>query len=269
LSRMACPLCGARDARPFLKRPEMTVLRCPCGMAFAAEDTPPEPYAAPYFERWVKPGIGLVRMKQRTYRAVLSRIAAPGVRTLLDVGCALGWSLDVAREDGYEPSGVELSEHAAAEAGRRHPVKRSTTEYPDGAFDAVTLLDVIEHVRDPVGLLAEIRRLLRPGGRMALTTPDLSSLSARLLGAAWPMVIPEHVAYFDRATIRTALRRAGLRVLRIGPARKSLRADYVAATLASRGDAIGRWGSRIAALFGGLEMGITSGDLCASAVRGA
>ncbi len=264
---MPCPLCGAGGARPLLRRPQMLVLRCSCGMAFAAEDTPPEPYAAAYFEKWGGGGDALAGMKKRTYRAILSKVAGPGVRRVVDIGCALGWSLDAAREAGFEPSGVELSEHAAAEAGRRHPVKRSTAEFASESFDALTLVDVVEHVWDPVSLLREARRLLRPGGRLVLTTPDLSSLSFRVLGARWPYVIPEHVVYFDRATIRRALRQAGLEVGSVGPVKKSLRADYVASILASRGDALGLWGSRIAGLFGGLEIGLGSGDLCAVAWR--
>lgn len=265
---MPCPLCASSRFRRHWTRSEMTVLRCSgCGLLSAAEDTPVEPYRAEYFDKWGRGGEGLVAMKKRTYRGVLACVAGPGVRRVLDIGCALGWSLDAAKEAGLESSGVELSEHGAREAGKRHPVRRTTGEFPDGAFDAVTLVDVIEHVRDPVGLLREACRLLRPGGRLALTTPDASSLSARLLGPRWPYVIPEHVVYFDRGTIRGALRAAGLRPGVVGPVKKSLRADYVAGILASRGDALGRWGARLAGLFGGLEVGLGSGDLLATASK--
>jgi len=265
MSSLLCPLCGAGKARPFLRRPELRVLRCPCGLAFAADDCPAEAYGADYFRKWGNPSAGLVAMKKRTYRRILAGVTRPGVRRVVDVGCALGWSLDAAREAGLEPAGVEVSEHAAREAGRRHDVRRSAGAFEAGAFDAATLVDVIEHVRDPVGLLRETCRLLKPGGLLALTTPDLSSLSARWMGSRWPYVIPEHVVYFDRATIRRALRQAGFEPFRIGPARKSLRADYVASILEARGDALGRWSSRLARLLRGLEIGIATGDLMAVA----
>jgi hypothetical protein len=86
---------------------------------------------------------------------------------------------------------------------------------------------------------------------------------ARIMRSSWPMIIPEHVVYFDRATIRAALRKAGFSVREVGPAVKTLRADYVAATLASRGDSLGRWGERIWKLFGGLELPLQTGDLLA------
>ena len=260
-----CTLCAGTDVRPFIRRPEMTVLRCSCGFAFAARDTPVEPYDAVYFDKWGSAGDALIGMKKRTYRSVLSRAPGPKGRKLLDVGCALGWSLDAAGEDGFLTAGVEVSGHAAESAGRRHDVRLSTGEFEDGSFDLVTLVDVIEHVRDPVGLLRETRRLLRPGGCAVLTTPDLSSLSARTMGFRWPYIIPEHVVYFDRSTIRMALRRAGLEPARVGPIRKSLRADYVASVLASRGDTLGRVGSAFANFFGGTEVGLCSGDLCAAA----
>jgi SAM-dependent methyltransferase len=162
-----------------------------------------------------------------------------------------------------------VSEHAARAARDRHDVRARTSDFGDAAFDIVTLLDVIEHVRDPLGLLGEARRLLRPGGRIALTTPDLSSLSARLLKSRWPYVLPEHVIYFDRGTIRRALRQAGLTPVRVGPLRKSLRAEYVASVLSKRGDAVGRLGSRVLRALGGAEIGMMSGDLCALALRAA
>ncbi len=262
---MDCPLCGGRGARPFLKRPSLTVLKCPCGLAFTPPETPAEPYDAAYFRKWEGGGGGVVGMKKRTYREVLSKVKGRGVKRVLDIGCAFGWSLDAAREDGFETAGVEVSGHAAQEAGKRHDVRPDTASFGDGSFDAVTLVDVIEHVRDPLGLLREVRRLLRPGGAAALTTPDLSSLSARSLGARWPYAIPEHVVYFDRATIRRALRTAGLEPRKVGPLRKSLRADYVASVLRSRGDAPGRAGAAFFSLFGGAEVGLFSGDMCVTA----
>lgn len=263
----SCPLCGGAGGRPFLRRPEITVLRCPCGFAFAAANTRPVPYEADYYAKWGGGGEALAAMKKRTYRGVLADVLGPGIRRVLDIGCAFGWSLDAAREAGLEAAGVEVSVYAAGLAARRHEVRASTSVYADESFDVVTLIDVIEHVRDPLGLLREARRLLRPGGWAVLTTPDLSSLSARILGPRWPYVISEHVVYFDRSTVRRALRKADLEPVRVGPFRKSLRADYVASVLGARGDALGRVGGRLARLLGGTEVGLCSGDMCVLARR--
>jgi SAM-dependent methyltransferase len=196
---------------------------------------------------------------------VLEEARQPGLRRVLDVGCAFGWSLDAARLAGFETGGVEVSAHAARSAAERHDVRSSTALFDAGSFDLVTMIDVIEHVRDPLALLREVRRVLRPGGRLAITTPDLSSLSGRLMGARWPYLIAEHVVYFDRSTIRQALHATGFAPRRIGPLRKSLRADYVGSILKARGDVLGRSGAAVIRWLGGFDVGFFCGDLLAIA----
>ncbi len=99
---------------------------------------------------------------------------------------------------------------------------------PDGAFDVCMLCDVIEHVRDPIGLLAIVRRLLRPGGTLFIATPSLDSWSARMLKGNWMEFKPEHLFYFDSATLQTALFRAGFHEAIVGRGWKILNIDYIA-----------------------------------------
>lgn len=79
-----------------------------------------------------------------------------------------------------------------------------------GEFDVVTMLEVIEHVLDPVAVLQHARRLLRPNGILYLTTGNARPFRDRLL--AWRYVIPEiHVSYFEPCSLEAALTRAGFR----------------------------------------------------------
>lgn len=238
-------------------------------MVFAAAETPSESYDAAYFRKWGDPGDALAAMKRRTYRQILhdARVRPPAFRTVLDVGCAFGWSLDAAREIGLEAAGVELSDHAARVAGRRHDVRRGVSEFESSSFDAVTMVDVLEHVRDPVSFLVEVRRVLRPGGVLALTTPDFSSLSARVLGARWPHLHAEHVVYFDRSTIRRALRKAGFVPHRVGPFRKWLHTRYLASLLRERQGWARIASMLVEAMTPPIELGWWSGDLFAVAER--
>ncbi len=83
---------------------------------------------------------------------------------------------------------------------------------PD-AFDAVTMLDTIEHLDNPLHALREACRVLKPGGILLIQTPDLDSLSRRILGRSWAVLSPwEHLAYFSARSLGLALRRAGFEV---------------------------------------------------------
>lgn len=144
-------------------------------------------------------------------RAIEAKLGRRG--RLLDVGCALGDFVDVARESGWGAEGVEISAFAAAE-GRRRGLRIYTgvledLRLPGGRYDAITLYDVIEHLTDPVRTLHEVWRLLRPGGIVHIVTPNVGGIQARALGPAWYHYKPdEHLFYFSPDTIRIALKRA-------------------------------------------------------------
>jgi SAM-dependent methyltransferase len=96
------------------------------------------------------------------------------------------------------------------------------------SFDVCVLWDVLEHVRDPLRLLQTVQGLLAPGGVLALATPSLDTWSARLLRRRWVEYKPEHLFYFDRATLQTALFRAGFAGVVLQPGWKVLSLGYVA-----------------------------------------
>jgi 2-polyprenyl-3-methyl-5-hydroxy-6-metoxy-1,4-benzoquinol methylase len=139
-----------------------------------------------------------------------------GSGRLLDVGCATGYFLNAARLD-FETHGIEISEWAAKYAKDRlrlDVVNASLDDasFPAEHFDVVTLIDVIEHFTDPKAALVSIHRLLRHEGLLYLVTPDIESLSARLLQGRWWGLRPAHVYYFSRSTLARLLRDTGFEV---------------------------------------------------------
>src|SRR5262245_15144192 len=108
---------------------------------------------------------------------------------LLEIGCGQGMFLERARDAGWRVQGVEILEPVARRARERGlEVFLGTLEearFPAESFDAATMTEVIEHIVDPVPLLAEVARVLRPGGVAALATGNAGSWAARLRGGRW------------------------------------------------------------------------------------
>jgi SAM-dependent methyltransferase len=145
-------------------------------------------------------------------RALLLAEVRPGDR-VLDLGCGAGRFLSLL-DDAV---GAEIAE-AAAERARRHGEvvligDDGTLPLGHGEFDLVWCSEVIEHVPDALGLLQEARRVLKPAGRLVLTTPD-HGLARRLALAALRFEthfdpLGQHVRFFTRSTLAATLRAAG------------------------------------------------------------
>jgi SAM-dependent methyltransferase len=128
--------------------------------------------------------------------------------------------LDEARGAGWQARGVEVSPYAVAEAcGRGLEVTLGCAEdlaLGRALLDCVVLWDTIEHVRDPAGVLHRASAALRPGGVLALSTGDVTSLCARLSGPRWHLFnLPEHLYFFSPAALQRLLARVGCVVVRI------------------------------------------------------
>ena len=139
--------------------------------------------------------------------------------SLVDVGCATGDFLIAARARGWRASGVEVSADAVGVARARglEVALGTLADAPlaDASVDVITMLDVIEHLPDPLAELRRIRRILRPGGLIVVETPNWRSVYRRLLGKRWAALQPHlHILYFDRTTVTRALRAAGFQPLR-------------------------------------------------------
>jgi SAM-dependent methyltransferase len=152
-------------------------------------------------------------------------------RQLLDLGCWVGFLLAEARERGWEPVGVEPSQFASAYARDQLDLDVRTGDLlsaplPLHHYDAIVMGDVIEHLPRPGEALDRLAELLRPGGVAWMALPDAGSLVARGLGKRWWSVIPTHVQFFTRDSIRTLLEARGWTVLEIGTSPKAFSVRY-------------------------------------------
>lgn len=232
-----CAICGGGLLVPLYRLPSGTIVRCggcrtvsrrePIGGAAARSLYEDDAYLeAPYFEV-LQVGAPRTGEPYGVYRRVLDRLGErAGGGRLLDVGCSYGAFLELARERGWRVSGVELSRKAAdySERERGLDVFRGILEeaaLPGERFDVVTLWDVVEHLDDPVRTLAEVHRVLAPGGTLVLFTINQRSLISRVGHLLYrasldrferlPTLLYDihHNFFFDRSTLAAALRRAG------------------------------------------------------------
>ena len=167
---------------------------------------------------WQGPALGYLR----DVRAELERLA-PG-RRVLDVGCYGGAFLE-SLGPGWERCGVEPSEEAAAQARRSgvNVVGRDVAclEQMTEEFDAMVMLDLIEHLVDPVAALRAAWRALRPGGVLVISTGDADALPWRLYGTDYYYCrMAEHVCFFRARWFEWLCRELPFEPARIAPMRR-------------------------------------------------
>ncbi len=155
---------------------------------------------------------------------------------LLDVGSGLGNLLTVGRERGWDVRGVEPNAYAVDSAEQRLPgvmfcggIEEYNSE--PGSFDLISCLDVIEHLRRPDDVLEQFHDWLGPGGGLVISTVDMGSLAARLMGSRWPHYHRDHLWYFNRKSLTALVERAGFAILDCCRVRKAFTLHYLLSIL--------------------------------------
>ena len=236
-----CPACGERRARTLHRRPARRILRCTCGLVFI-DPLPSEAEVAAReaeafrgellaetramfdaYGRGYRDDDPVVRAFAR-HLATLGRLAAG--RRLLDVGVGTGLLVHLARQAGWDATGVDICAEAAERAGREFGVAVAVGDFLAvdlrGGYDAITMADVVEHSRDPRAFLARAHALLAPGGVLYVGVPNHRSL-VYLAGDAlgWlpgtgglvdRLYVPNHYQYFTPQALAALAREAGFTV---------------------------------------------------------
>ena len=242
--RVACPLCGASDETEVLvatdlifKRPgTYPLVRCgACGLEYVNPRPTPEALGAHYPDDYFgyskhedAPAFMRPTLAAMARSISLRRIAALERVTgriepdwkLLDVGCGPNRLLETVKaERGCVGTGLDFKPEMVAHVRDvlAMPIVEGTLDsagFDDAAWDVVWMMEYIEHEPDPCKVIAEARRVIRPGGHLALELPFIEAWPARRFGRYWwNLDIPRHLIFFTRETLARALDEAGFELV--------------------------------------------------------
>jgi SAM-dependent methyltransferase len=166
------------------------------------------------WRRWLAPLFYLFPEKRARVDFSYMFLPVRASGRLLEVGFGSGKSLDRLARSGWSVEGIDFDEAAVENAKKRGlPVKAGDLRaqcYPDNYFDAIVSSHAVEHLHDPKGFLQECWRILKPGGQLALMTPNAKSFGARFFGAAWfALDPPRHLMLFSAQSLRNIGLQAG------------------------------------------------------------
>lgn len=223
-----CNLCGSTTYTVrFYREPYTRVMCSHCGLVWSLEQPDfaslEDMYGADYFQgdtylNYVNDQPIIEENARKRLCEIHQHVQPPG--SVIEIGCAAGFFLNVCRTAGWDVKGVELSDYASQFARETLGLDVITGTLEDAGFapasaELVGMFDVIEHVPDPLATLTQAAALLKPGGLLVISTGDIESRFSRTMGARWRLITYDHLYYFSVKTLTDAVQRAGLEVIKV------------------------------------------------------
>lgn len=225
LEHIACNLCHSKQPRPFFAKDGYNLVCCRnCGLVYVTprptEQSLAMLYSKDYFAyKKLDTNIEqtLDALIEKAAKSIIWSFISSNHKRFLEIGCAEGSYVKVAQSRGMEAKGIEVSDWAAAIARDMLHVtvytgtlEMNLEKLSIGSFDVIYMGDVIEHVHNPFELLKQVNSLLSSNGILIMNTPNINSLSLKLLRENWRVISPErHLYYFSLRTMKNLLASAG------------------------------------------------------------
>jgi len=234
----SCPICHSDSYKNHLEHGEVNYIRCKvCDMVYL-KDMPSNETLARFYSKdfFNSQTDDFIKNSTQIRKERLASIEAliPGKGRLLDIGCGQGYFLKEAKDKGWDAYGLDISDYAA-----RHSKKVAGVDiflghihdarYEDSFFDVVTLWDVLEHTKDHIKILNEVRRVLKKGGIVVASTPNAGSMDAICHKYKWPYFDFEkygHILQFTPKTLKRSFKKCEFHIENIST-RGSLDIRYV------------------------------------------
>jgi 2-polyprenyl-3-methyl-5-hydroxy-6-metoxy-1,4-benzoquinol methylase len=247
MSTAVCPICKQITEKIAYKKitPKGDLAQCAaCDVYFIWPKVSflnGEVYNEDYYKSWAIKELGsdgLSSMKKATFDRLLDviKIDRSGL-SILDIGCAMGHLLEAAKEKGFDPYGIEISQYSADIARQKIGHDRiwvgdiTKMKLPDKNFDVITAVDLIEHTYDAGLFLTICSKLLNDNGYLLMVAPDIDSFSRKLTGKLWHNFNEQHVLFFSRKAAVNLLGRHGFKVIKFDNFKKAINFIYLKSVL--------------------------------------
>lgn len=209
---------------------------CNCSFVFIVDDTAEKSIIKSYIMAEDPVYIGEMAARIKTFTNHLKRLNKyfPNKGKLLDVGACTGVFMNLSHKKGWKVWGIEPSKWAVRQAKGLN-IENNILKpdlFPKSFFEVITIWDVIEHFSDPLKALQTVFDYLKPGGVLAMTTMDVDSLTAKLLGKTWPWYMRMHRVYFSKRTMKQILEKAGFTEIKFNPHIRYLSIRYLVSKFA-------------------------------------
>ena len=227
---MKCPLCGSKETTLLYKKETFNILRCPsCGFVFNERwaELSDEVRSVPGTDsRLAQIAATFDREKEvyfERFRKELARIDSLKDRgKILDIGCAYGYFLVLAKEDGWQAHGIDVDKSSVDYCRQHHSLDVAhgglkEGHFPERSFDVIMMFHVLEHIPDFHDVMLNAKRMLKDDGLLVIDVPNVADLRRSLFKQEWFQFKEHHLWYFSKKTIRFLLQKYGLRILTIHP----------------------------------------------------
>jgi len=235
MEHVKCIICDIDDTHLVIKKKSFNVVRCKrCDLVYLNPRLE-EQELINFYNRQkesIKENIAIMQTESghhayniKKFETAIRLIKSnkKHIKNIFDLGCSSGIFLHTAAQEGWKPHGSDVNRKLIEENKKKYgdQIKLQIGEridFPDQYFDAVTLLDVIEHLPNPIRTLKEVSRVLKEDGIVVITTPNIDgffpiityNLFNKSIGAWDHPTPPGHVFQFSRKTIKKIINKAGL-----------------------------------------------------------
>jgi len=230
VDRINCPLCNNKNFKIVLKKDDLSkyyylVKYEDCGLGFINPLPTEEDLTKYYNAEYAVPEYQKVKLIKKAKKVLnlLKKYGLDSNSKILEIGASHGFFLNEVKKKGFAPYGVELSKKACDNAKKYFGIDIENVDFIQSSFinkkeyfDAVVLLDVLEHLTNQNEILKGINTVLKRKGMLVLTLPNIDSWEFKICGRYWEWLSPPaHLFYYSPDTIKKMLKKHGFEVIHL------------------------------------------------------